>query len=285
MEGRLRVRDREGSEKRHDGRWRRCAPAGWRQRMVRSFLCILALLGATLGSARPAHADANALWHIVGEHCVPDEKDNHSPRPCEEVNLAGGYAVLKDIVGKTQFLLIPTTRISGIESPTILAPNAPNYWEAAWQARRFVDERAQRQLPRDVIGLAINSISGRTQNELHIHIDCMRPDVISALREHAAAIGPKWTRFPVPLSGHDYMAMRLDQATLADTNPFVLLADGVPGARADMGHETLVVVGDKYHGKDDFVLLAGHANPATGNWGAGEQLQDHSCAAASFSAQ
>ena len=250
-------------------------------------LCRAALFAVALLFAIPhqASADSNALWHIVGSLCVPDEKDNHSPRPCEEVNLAGGYAVLKDIVGKTQFLLIPTKRIAGIESPAILAPNAPDYWEAAWQARRFVDERAQRQLPRHVIGLAINSISGRTQNQLHIHVDCMRPDVISALREHAAAIGPKWTKFPVPLSGHEYMAMRLDQANLANTNPFVLLADGVPGARADMGHETLVVVGDTYKGKDGFVLLAGHANPATGNWGAGEQLQDHSCVAASFAAQ
>jgi CDP-diacylglycerol pyrophosphatase len=234
---------------------------------------------------RFASADANALWHIVGALCVPDEKDNHSPRPCEEVNLGGGYAVLKDRNGKTQFLLIPTKRITGIESPAILAPDAPNYWEAAWQARRFVDERAQRQLPRNVIGLAINSISGRTQNQLHIHVDCMRLDVISALREHAAAIGPKWAKFPVPLAGHEYMAMRLNQADLANTNPFVLLADGVPGARADMGHATLVVVGDTYQRKDGFVLLAGHAIPATGNWGAGEQLQDHSCAAASFAAQ
>jgi hypothetical protein len=31
--------------------------------------------------------------------------------------------------------------------------NAPNYWEA----RRFVEEGARRQLPRDKIGMAINS--------------------------------------------------------------------------------------------------------------------------------
>jgi CDP-diacylglycerol pyrophosphatase len=240
------------------------------------------LLALALLCAFPRHAssDSNALWHIVGDLCVPDEKDNHSPLPCKDVNLAGGYAVLKDIVGNTQFLLIPTTRVTGIESPSILAPNAPNYWEAAWQARRYVDERARHSLPRNDIGLAINSISGRTQNQLHIHVDCMRLDVIAALREHAAAIGPTWTKFPVPLAHHQYMAMRLAQPNLDNVNPFVLLADGVPGARADMGHETLVVVGDTYQGHDDFVLLAGHASPATGNWGAGEQLQDHSCAVA-----
>ena len=85
--------------------------------------------------AASSAADANALWHIVSEQCVPDQKQNHSPKPCEQVDLAGGYAVLKDLVGNTQYLLIPTARISGIESPAVLAPNAPNYWADAWHAR------------------------------------------------------------------------------------------------------------------------------------------------------
>jgi CDP-diacylglycerol pyrophosphatase len=76
------------------------------------------------------------------------------------------------------------------------------------------------------------------------------------------------------------MAMRIEQPELGSINPFDLLANGVPGARTDMGHYTLVVVGDTVQGKDGFVVLAGHASPATGNWGSGEQLQDHACAAA-----
>jgi CDP-diacylglycerol pyrophosphatase len=248
---------------------------------VASLLATIALAIAP----RPASADANALWHIVSEQCVPDEKQNHAPHPCADVNLGGGYAVLKDLVGNTQFLLIPTARISGIESAEILSPNAPNYWADVWRARSFVEDRARRHLPRDAIGLAINSLSGRTQNQLHIHIDCVRLDVRTALHEHAAAIGTQWSRFPVPLVGHDYMAMRLEQADLGAVNPFVLLADGVAGARADMAHQTLVAIGDSFQGKDGFVLLAGHATPATGNWGAGEQLLDHACAAATVAAQ
>lgn len=241
----------------------------------------LALLTVTRGMS----VDPDALWHIVDGKCVPDERQNHSPRPCEMVDLAGGYAVLKDIVGKTQFLVVPTARVSGIESPHVLAPDAPNYWEAAWQARRYLDEHAPRDLPRDAIGLAINSVDGRTQNQLHIHVDCMRLDVIAALRAHADAIRPQWAKFPVPLVGHDYVAMRLTQASLTGVNPFVLLADGVPEARADMGLFTLVVVGDSYQGKDGFVLLAGRANPASRNWGSGEELQDHACATAGVAAQ
>jgi CDP-diacylglycerol pyrophosphatase len=227
-----------------------------------------------------ASADENALWYIVSEQCVPDQQQFHSPKPCTQVDLAAGYVILKDRVGNTQFLLMPTARITGIESPEILAAGAPNYWEEAWQARRFVDERAHRDLPREVIGLAINSAFGRTQNQLHIHIDCMRTDVTAALRQHSTAIGTSWAKFPVPLVGHDYMAIRIDGAELGQINPFVLLADGVPGARADMARYTLVVVGDSVQGRDGFVALAGHAVPGTGNRGSGEELQDHACAAA-----
>lgn len=253
---------------------------------MRSWRC-LGLLLAILFSLAPNHvrADANALWHIVGEQCVPDQKQNDSPRPCEQVDLAGGYAILKDVEGNTQFLLIPTTRVSGIESPAILVPGAPNYWQEAWQARYFVQARARHFLPRDAIGLAINSISGRTQNQLHIHIDCVRLDVTRALRGYAGAIGSQWGRFPVPLVGHDYLALRISQSDLSGNNPFLLLANGVQGARADMAHWTIVVVGDRYQGQAGFIVLAGRAAPGAGDWGVGEQLLDHACAAATVASE
>jgi CDP-diacylglycerol pyrophosphatase len=240
--------------------------------MVKAGAAALLALLVTTGHAA---ADADALWYIVSEQCVPDQQQFHSPKPCELVDLAAGYVVLKDRVGNTQFLVLPTARITGIESPEILAPDAPNTWEAAWQARHYVDERAHRTLPREAISLAINSASGRTQNQLHIHVDCTRLDVMAALREHAAAIGATWRPFPMKLSGHDYMALRIDQPDLAHVNPFALLADGIQGARAAMADYTLVAVGDTA----GFALLAGHATGIT-NRGSGEELQDHDCAAA-----
>ena len=67
-------------------------------------------------------------------------------------------AVLKDLVGTTQYLLIPTARVTGIESPEILSPGAPNYFQSAWEAKSFVDQRAGWTLPRDWVSLAINSV-------------------------------------------------------------------------------------------------------------------------------
>jgi CDP-diacylglycerol pyrophosphatase len=242
-------------------------PARWKAVQV-TRLAFVAALFALLAVPRHTMADADALWHIVSTQCVPDQQQFNSPKPCALVDLSAGYVVLKDLVGDTQFLLLPTARITGIESPAILTPDAPNYWEAAWQARHFVDERGHRSMPRETISLAVNSIDGRTQDQLHIHIDCVRIDVAATLREHAGDIGTGWTAFPARLAGHDYMAMRIDQPDLAHTNPFDLLAQGIQGARADMAHYTLVVVGVP----GGFVLLAGH--------GSGEELQDHDCAAA-----
>jgi CDP-diacylglycerol pyrophosphatase len=226
-----------------------------------------------------AHADPNALWDIVHDRCVPDQERHGTPAPCASVDLdAGeenGHAVLKDLVGATQFLLIPTRRVTGIESPSILAPDAPNYFAAAWRARSFVDDRAGWTLPRDWVSLAINSEAARSQDQLHIHVDCIRADVHDALTRHAGEIGPDWAPFPEPLAGDDYRAIAVEGAEL-DVNPFKLLADGIDGARADMGNQTLVVVGTfGADGRPGFIVLADRVDVATGDTAGGEALQDH----------
>jgi CDP-diacylglycerol pyrophosphatase len=221
---------------------------------------------------------------IVHDQCVPDQKQSGDPAPCAAVDLSGGEqkgsAVLKDLVGATQFLLIPTARLTGIESPELLAPDAPNYFADAWRARTFVDDRAGRTIPREWLSLAINSQLARSQNQLHIHIDCVRSDVHDALREHGGDVGATWAPFPVPLAGHRYHAIAISD--LDAVNPFRLLADRVAEARSDMGDRTLVVVGTVgAKGQPGFVVLADRADPAAGDLAEGEQLQDHtSCPAA-----
>ena len=223
-----------------------------------------------------AAADPNALWDIVNGKCVPDQIQNGDPAPCAAVDLDAGSAVLKDLVGPNQFLLIPTARVTGIESPELLAPDAPNYFAAAWRARSFVDERAGWTLPRDWISLAINSEDARTQDQLHIHVDCLRRDVWVALQEHGAQIGPLWAPLPVALVGDHYSAMFVSGDDLDAVNPFALLADGIGGARADMGKQTLVVVGAHgVDGRPGFVILADRVDVASGDTAGGEVLQDH----------
>lgn len=238
------------------------------------------IVGVAPLTASHADADPNALWTVVHDQCVPDERTNGDPAPCSLVDLnAGerhGYAVLKDRAGPTQFLVIPTDRITGIESPTLLEPDAADFFAAAWRATSFVDARAGVDIPRDWLSLAINSALGRTQDQLHVHVDCIRADIRETLNRHLVEVGPNWAPFPEALMGHPYLAMAVEGENLDATNPVQLIAGRVSGARDDMGLETLVVVGTYLSGgQPGFILLAGHADPAAGDLGAGEELQDH----------
>ncbi len=242
-----------------------------------------AALALLLASLAVQAADPDALWKIVHDRCVPNQQRNTDPAPCAAVSLtegeAHGYAILKDIRGATQFLLIPTSRVVGIESPDILAPDAPNYFAAAWAARSRVEAVLHHDLAREDVSLAINSPHARTQEQLHIHIDCLRADVVVSLHANAAAIGPSWAPFPTPLAGHPYRARWLAEAELASSDPFKLLATDV-GAAA-MPQQTLVVAGAaSAQGQPGFVLLADNSDPAAGDRAGGEELQDHDCAIA-----
>src|SRR5277367_2126737 len=57
----------------------------------------------------------DALWVIVHDECVPDEQQHHDPSPCTLVDLRGGYVVLEVPFGGTQYLVMPTARVTGIE--------------------------------------------------------------------------------------------------------------------------------------------------------------------------
>jgi CDP-diacylglycerol pyrophosphatase len=230
-------------------------------------------------SASPVSAPHSiALWRVVRGPCMTDMKLSGHPAPCLEVNPAG-YALLRDPQAKTVILLAPTTRLVGIESPELPAPGAPNYWQAAWDARHLIEDRLGRQAPREDIGLAINSAFGRSQDQLHIHIDCVLPEVRAALEAHAGEIGAAWTPLGFTLAGKRYRALRLDGEALGERDPFKLLAQGSPEARADMARQTLAVVGARSaDGRPGFVLLAATGDTPGNPDGASEALLDHSCA-------
>lgn len=240
-----------------------------------------AVAGMLILGSGVARADSDALWNLVSVQCVGDQSADRNPAPCAAVDLDDGWAVLKDAVGDRQYLLIPTVKVSGVESPELVAPGAPNYFGAAWRARSFTEAAAGGAIPRDWMSLAVNSAVSRSQNQLHIHIDCVRADVHDTLTRYAAEIGPSWSPFPAPLAGHTYDAMRVDGDELV-ANPFRLRADGLAVPADEMGMQTLVVVGAVNEGKPGFVILADRADGETGDVAGGEQLQDHDFCPASL---
>ena len=215
----------------------------------------------------PAFADSDVLWKIVHDKCVVQTA------PCLSVNTGEHYALLKDLRGIAQVLLIPTDKITGMESPTLLDPATHNFFADAWAEQADVDARLPHAVPRDGMSLAVNALQARSQNQLHIHMDCLSADARAALKADADHIGTEWAPLPNTVAGHQFTALRVKGETLGDFNPFLALAKTLKDPAKEMGDHNLVVVGADFADGPGFIVLTDVALPGMG----GEDVQDHSC--------
>jgi CDP-diacylglycerol pyrophosphatase len=244
-------------------------------------ICLIApVLAGQPQSASAANRDG--LWFVVHDICLTAYQSIGVAFPCLEVNANGlddGFAVLQAPSSAAHIIVVPTARISGIESPALQTETAPNYWEAAWDARHFVEQGARRRLPRDKIGMAINSASTRSQDQLHIHVACIAPVVADFLRRCQSEIYAAWSPLRAKLAGHRFLAMKLETESLAELDPFKLLRRGNASNRLSMGRQTLAVVGATFrNGKSGFYVLANDTRASPRDTASAEVLLDDKCA-------
>ena len=225
----------------------------------------------------PSDPGRDALRQIVQNQCIVNWTQHQDPAPCERVFLAdaktesSGYAILPDRKGAAHYLLIPTQTMRGVDSDELLDPDLPNYFAEAWRARDVITKFVGHPVVRTAIGLAVNNVHSRTQDQFHIHIDCLRQDVIDSLRAAAEHVGEAWT--PINVTGSTYQAMRIEAVSLDGSSPFELVAKLSPEARHHLGDYTVVVAGMQFKSGAGFILL-------TGTGPTGELMMDSSCAAA-----
>ena len=243
--------------------------------MKKIILLILIVIALAAGGVYWMKAgNPNALRHIVLDQCLPNQLQHRNPAPCVQVKPDAGYVVFKDRNGPLQYLLMPTYRINGTESPLLTEPHTPNFFWLAWQARSFMSQKYGQEIPDKAVSLTINSRSGRTQNHLHIHISCLRTDVRKQLDDNLAKISTRWLPLPGGLRGHEYLARRVTENELAQRSPFMMLAEEVPDAREHMGSYALAMVRQS---DESFVLLATQRNLLALNLASAEEIQDHQC--------
>ena len=102
--------------------------------------------------SRPRHARADPTRS--GASCMTRAcrisrraKARNHARPSTSTGGVGeGVAILKDLVGVAQMLAIPTRRITGIEDPQMLAPDAPPVFADGWKAKALVEARLGRHV-------------------------------------------------------------------------------------------------------------------------------------------
>ncbi len=233
---------------------------------------LLVLIVGLIVSAFHFQKNSNALWQIISEKCVPNLAKSGNPSPCQQVNTAQGYVTLKDLNGPLQYLLMPIEKITGMESPIILEPTTPNLFAAAWLQRSLLAKKHGAPIADSALSLAINAQYGRTQNQLHIHISCLRPDVRQRLDALSPKLNEQWQ--PATLRKHRYLIRTLSTAELAQQSVFIRLATEVPNARSEMGKYGMALTALP---DGRLALLALERNWLMLNSGSAEELQDHQC--------
>lgn len=214
----------------------------------------------------------DALWQIVSRSCVPSEAAGKGPGKCAKVS-PDGYALLKDMRGKGQYLLIPTARVTSMESSALSRPGAPDYFLDAWENRGFVSKALDARVPDALMSLAINSAKGRSQNQLHIHIDCMSQAVRDALSAYDDAAPGAWV--DARLNHHFYRLMRVASASAADVHPYERVLKQAEAHGQAIGDHSIFMA----TAPGGFFVVDGYYQPygPSANPGSSEELQDHSC--------
>ena len=239
------------------------------------FFALVLAQGAVAG-------DRMALWSIIHDQCVAHHLQNNTDAPCVNVEIKASetscYALLKDRKGIAQLLLIPTEQISGIEDEKL--QNEPvNYLAKAWDERGTLATYLHKPINDRMVSLAVNSPQGRSQDQLHIHIDCLAQEARALIDAQMPTIHAVWSEPILKINGHAYRAMRMSKAAFDRTNLFKLLAETWPEPHV-RDRLTLVVVAAEDGPDPDLLVLGGESNLLAGNFGSGEEFQDHSCAIA-----
>jgi CDP-diacylglycerol pyrophosphatase len=211
----------------------------------------------------------NALWSLA-KCCSKDLVGNSD---CREYDAKDEYIILKDNspAKPEAYLIIPTKRVTGIEDRRIFKWPFLDFWDYAWhQSQKYPGQPASR------IGLAINSEHGRTQNQLHIHISCVRPDVSKILesKDNEIEVDPaKSVALELPPHNNTYRVMKVGRLT-GDKNPFEVI-QGIPGVMGHMAEQSIAVV--RSQKRNEYFVLDTYYHGADS--GAAEELLDQTCQA------
>lgn len=218
--------------------------------------------------------DRNALWRTV-QSCKVDLKTLGLAFPCLHVasdpDKSESTVVIRAPLEQTHIIVVPTHRVPGLESPVLLRPESGAYWRAAWDARHYVASAHPRPLRLADIGIAANSQETRSQDQFHIHADCVSSRVRADLSAHAGGIGPAWKLLPFTVAGHRYYGRQIAAAQLAAFNPLGSLVDAIPALRERMDVTGFAIL--PAQSPDAQLTLLANASPQV----AMEDVLDHAC--------
>ncbi len=245
-----------------------------------TLLCRLMILaGMALTLAGCARSDA--LWAVTDNLCMVNYQYTGHPSPCQQVYIPKGkqqgFTLIQNPRYPYHFILVPTIPMSGIESPLLSVRNRPDYFGYAWLMRYQLTSVYGRPVPEDRLGMAINSAWGRSQNQLHIHLTCLREDVYRQLKAERPYIQDAWHPLPDKLLTHTYYARRVLQPTAMGIYPIASVASHFRLSPPMLAEYGIALVPTTFWGEKGFILLATRRGWDKGNRASVESLLDKEC--------
>lgn len=219
-----------------------------------------------------AFGNRDALWDIISQQCIPNAADARLPAPCLKLDNNNQYVVFKDAKGPVHDLIMPTVKISGIESESLYQPDSTPFFAVAWEERQGLKARAGFPIKDRQLALAVNSKYGRSQDHFHIHLACLREEVYQRLQEQS--IPKTWSPLGQSINGHSYLAKRLEGQDLVRENPLTILKRYAAGFGETPDRYGLALTRLE---TGDFVLLATRLSWLDFNFGSAGEILDYSC--------
>lgn len=224
-------------------------------------------------------ARSDALWGVVDNLCMTNYQQTRNPAPCQQVYMmqgkGEGISIIQNPRHPYHFILVPTVATAGIESSRLLANSTPDYFGYAWLMRYRLAAVYGRPVPDDMLGMAINSAYGRSQNQLHIHLTCLREDVRRQLLAERPYIKDEWQPLPDKLLGHQYYSRSVLQPTAMGIYPVRSLARDFHLSSAELAEYGVAMVSTNFNGQPGFILLT--TKRERGNRASVESLLDKNC--------
>jgi len=136
----------------------------------------------------------DSLWKHVQQRCLIPERGRHAD--CAVVDRERGLVLYKDAIGPSHYLVIPDHRVTGVDDPKLWDDDkAQNQWAFGWEARDIVSQAVGPPVADNLVGLAVNSRASRSQDQLHIHLDCISEAARAFVAENAAKASEGWGEF------------------------------------------------------------------------------------------
>ncbi|MGP1938976.1 MAG: CDP-diacylglycerol diphosphatase [Arsenophonus sp. ET-DL9-MAG3] len=217
----------------------------------------------------------NKLWETINKQCISQFKNNTLKSPCIKFDKQHKYVIYKDIKGKLHYLLLPLDRISGIESSILQQKNTENYFILAWQNREHFIKISKKPINEQFLSLAINSKYGRTQDQLHIHLACLKHEVFQKIKENEDILTNNWQPLKKRINNHQYIAIKVSWLDINKISPFNYLKKYVTECGDNISYYGLAMIPSTE--KNKFILLAIRLKFLYFNFGSAGEIQDYQC--------